>query len=350
MRSLRTAALALVLATLEPVAHATELEGVTHSPDITVALSGAVVRPSEAADDDLAGAITALAFPGVPSSANLAAYQIVEDGAELLVFDTTVALPGGVTATPRDVVRLAGGTWSIEFTDPSLPPGARIDAVARDPGGALLLSFDVTVSLAGVVADDEDLVRVGDGDVSVHLDGSAAGVPGAADLDGAHQLANGNLLLSLDISGNVGGVAFDDEDVLELNPRTGGWSLAYDGSAVHADWTPADLDAVDALAADSDADGIRDDADNCVQVPNGPDSSIGPAQRDTDGDGFGNVCDGDFNGDGVVNFADLALLKLGFFGSGPDLDLDGNGFVNFSDLARFKLAFLQPPGPSGLAP
>ena len=50
--------------------------------------------------------------------------------------------------------------------------------------------------------------------------------------------------MSFDTSGQVGGVDFDDEDVLEYDVGGATWSMAYDGSAEHADWVQSDLDAV----------------------------------------------------------------------------------------------------------
>ena len=106
--------------------------------------------------------------------------------------------------------------------------------------------------------------------------------------------------------------------------------------------------------SDRDGDGEADVTDNCLDVANGPllPASPGKSQRDTDGDGYGNACDPDFNGDGVVNFADLATLKASFFKTGADLvtDLNGDGVVNFADLAILKARFFKAPGPSALAP
>ena len=39
-------------------------------------------------------------------------------------------------------------------------------------------------------------------------------------------------------------MVFDDEDVLEYDLFTGTWEIAYDGSARHAAWSGANLDAV----------------------------------------------------------------------------------------------------------
>ena len=97
---------------------------------------------------------------------------------------------------------------------------------------------------------------------------------------------------------------------------------------------------------------MPDNVDNCTQVPNGPliPDAGGNIQRDTDGDGYGNICDPDFDNSGFINASDLAYLKSNFFTTDPDADLDGSGFVNAADLAILKQMFFGPPGPSGLVP
>lgn len=105
-------------------------------------------------------------------------------------------------------------------------------------------------------------------------------------------------------------------------------------------------------SSDSDDDGISDDSDNCIHIPNGqfnPDVG-GNSQLDTDRDGFGNVCDPDFDNDGSIDFSDLAYLKSKFFTGDPNADLNGDGKVDFADVAIQKSMFFQSPGPSGLAP
>jgi hypothetical protein len=104
---------------------------------------------------------------------------------------------------------------------------------------------------------------------------------------------------------------------------------------------------------DSDGDGVPDVADNCKLAANGPNdtAAAGPSQNDTDGDGYGNMCDPDFNDNGIVDPTDFSLLKSRFGQTGfPDQDLNGNGIVDPTDFSILKGMFGLPPGPSGLAP
>ncbi|MBI5787315.1 MAG: carboxypeptidase regulatory-like domain-containing protein [Candidatus Schekmanbacteria bacterium] len=95
---------------------------------------------------------------------------------------------------------------------------------------------------------------------------------------------------------------------------------------------------------DTDKDKIANCIDNCLLVSN-------PNQRDSNGDGCGNICDADLDNDGYVSFADLALLKAAFgtcIGDpkyNQDADFDGDNCVSFGDLAILKKYFGKNPGP-----
>lgn len=107
------------------------------------------------------------------------------------------------------------------------------------------------------------------------------------------------------------------------------------------------------VAPDTDGDGVVDALDNCTLVPNAP-----PLDCDTDGDLFGNACDGDFNQSGATDATDfLAPFFLTDFGAGTDsgigTDMDCSGAVDATDfLSPYFLDnfTLGSPGPSGLAP
>jgi len=93
--------------------------------------------------------------------------------------------------------------------------------------------------------------------------------------------------------------------------------------------------------SDSDADGIPDASDNCTLIENGD-------QRDSDADGFGNICDADLNNDCIVNAVDLGVMRSVFFTADADADFNGDGTVNTTDLGIMRLQFFGAPGPSGL--
>lgn len=100
------------------------------------------------------------------------------------------------------------------------------------------------------------------------------------------------------------------------------------------------------VLTDTDRDGVPDSQDNCTLVYN-------PDQRDTNGDGYGNICDPDLDNNGTVNINDLNRLKMSIDKLpvvDVDADLDGNGVVNVNDLNRLKWYLGNPPGPSGLHP
>lgn len=95
-------------------------------------------------------------------------------------------------------------------------------------------------------------------------------------------------------------------------------------------------------AGDIDADGVSDIQDNCLLIAN-------PDQADVNGDGFGNVCDGDFNDDCITNAVDLGIMRANFFAAGAlATDMNSDGATNVIDLGLLRVAFFAPPGPSGV--
>jgi hypothetical protein len=83
-----------------------------------------------------------------------------------------------------------------------------------------------------------------------------------------------------------------------------------------------------AVAADNDSDGVPDSLDNAPETDN-------PGQEDTDGDGYGNICDADFNNDGNVNFFDKFILGQAFNNYNENADMNSDGSVNFFDKFYF---------------
>ncbi len=97
------------------------------------------------------------------------------------------------------------------------------------------------------------------------------------------------------------------------------------------------------IGIDRDQDGPTDGDDNCTLAANSN-------QRDTNGDGYGNLCDADLDNSGFVNSLDLGLFKARFNTADPDADLNGDGLVNSLDLGVFRGLIGKSPGPSALVP
>ena len=98
---------------------------------------------------------------------------------------------------------------------------------------------------------------------------------------------------------------------------------------------------------DADCDLVPDASDNCSLQSNA-------AQQDADLDGYGSVCDADYNQDGKVNLTDYATLKANYlplYLNACDHNCDGK--VNLTDFATFNVLYPPTgsinPGPSGQA-
>ncbi len=218
---------------------------VAASPDVTIDLGARVIVADEdVALDDQLGTVVLENLGALPDASDVIALGLDVNGDRFVAFETTTALTGGVVARPGDVVRYDGAVYSIEFdaSAAGLPDGAMTDATSLSANG-LLLSFDTTVDLGGgLVVADEDLVDWNGSSFGLVLDGSAAGIDSALDVDAAQDLGGGQLLISFDTSGQIAGLVFDDEDVLRFDGAN--WSLEFDASAASSAWAAADLDAV----------------------------------------------------------------------------------------------------------
>jgi hypothetical protein len=107
---------------------------------------------------------------------------------------------------------------------------------------------------------------------------------------------------------------------------------------------------------DGDRDGIPDPLDKCSADSRNASTAM---SCDDDRDGYGNVCDPDFDQNFFVNASDFASFVRAFRGLDPapwpqGMDMDCNGIVNATEFSRhfvpkFMGALGARPGPSGLA-
>jgi hypothetical protein len=202
------------------------------------------------------------------------------------------------------------------------------------------------------------LIRNGDFELSFQVDSNADGFGNACDPDydnggavGAGDLVIFNSAFGTELDGvNYNpDVNHNGDNVIDEADRT--IFELYEGLPPG----PSGLEDLD-----TDAEGVEDACDNCLNVPNGPPGfwqppgSV-PAQCDTDADGYGNICDSDFNNDGNVGGPDQSEMnrcRSVYCSDDPTCcaaDLNCDGVVGGIDQDIFGAAFLQPPGPSGLS-
>ncbi|RLE20414.1 MAG: hypothetical protein DRJ50_10780 [Actinobacteria bacterium] len=224
---------------------AASLETISASSDVTIDLgTSVIVADEDVAVDDQMGIVVAADLGALPVETDVIALGHDANGDRLIAFGTTTALAGGVVARPGDVVRYDGSAYSIEFDARAsgLPSGVVTDATSLAANG-LLLSFDTTVDLGGgLIVANEDLVTWDGSGFSLLFDGSSEGVEPALNADAAQDLGGGILLMSFDTTGEVAGLVFNDEDVLRFDGTN--WNLEFDGSAADSAWVAADLDAI----------------------------------------------------------------------------------------------------------
>ncbi len=143
---------------------------------------------------------------------------------------------GGLSFADEDLVEYDSDadTASMFFDGSAVFSGNEdIDAVHILANGHIVLSTTGSASIGGVSFQDEDLVDYdpSSGTATIVFDGSAI-FAGFEDLDAVHVLSNGHILLSTEGSASIGGLSFESRDLVEYNTSTGIATLYLDGSSV----------------------------------------------------------------------------------------------------------------------
>jgi uncharacterized protein YjiK len=173
----------------------------------------------------------------------------------------TVQTLSGVPVTRGDIVAFDGSSFSLllDGEDVGLESTSEyIDAFALLSNGHLLVSTTGSFSVPGLSGKDEDVIELTPGVLgatstgtwSMRLDGSTVGLDGSGeDVDAVELLANGHLLISTRDLVSVTGVTGEDEDVLEFDPVTSGWTTYFDGTDVELTNSGEDVDGVALVGA-----------------------------------------------------------------------------------------------------
>lgn len=157
-----------------------------------------------------------------------------------LVRASDVASDGGVLSNP---------TILFDGRANALPAGVNIDAVTIDPGsGDLVLSFDRSVGSSPFFRR-ADLVRW-NGSTYQHYF-QATMLPVTADVNGAHILGSGNILMTFEsgimVPGSGGSFYVRDDQVVEYDPDSGLFVQTQVDLDAHPAWRRAGFDALAAI-------------------------------------------------------------------------------------------------------
>ena len=123
---------------------------------------------------------------------------------------------------------------------------ALLSMVFASPANAtIILSTDFSETLGGLSFNSDDLAEYDSTSdtATLYFDGTLFG--GNENIDAAHVLANGNIILSVEKDGTtLGGLTFGNGDLIEYNPTTDVGTLYFDESLFGSN---EDIDAVNIL-------------------------------------------------------------------------------------------------------
>ena len=200
-------------------------------------------------DEDIVlfnGSDFSIVFDGsdvLPRNAEISAFDVVNDTMILMSFRRPLTIKGLghvddsdiVTFTPSSKLgeRQTKGTFELylDGSDVGLTRHREdIDALTQMPDGSLLLSTTGSVSVPGVFAQDEDLLRFQPkslgkrtrGSFSLYFDGSDVGLNRRSEDINAIGMRQNELLLSSIGNVSVSGVSARNEDIFSFTPATTG--------------------------------------------------------------------------------------------------------------------------------
>jgi hypothetical protein len=318
--------------------------------------NGAAADPLPAASavtaaDRMSDAFTFLGSPPArwmePDHGNPVSYLVVPVGDTTLGFGPSMSvvsaamaawnaaggslrLVNGGTTTPAPF-NACDGVNTIQFNDPFGEIGAPSNC-----GGVLAIGGFCTTNASKSTVNGTTFVRITEGDLTVN--------------DGFGKCPYWNPTNVAEVIthelGHTIGLAHPSENPQEPNPILKDATMYYmahfdgRGASLRAD----DIAGVQAIyppaAKDEDGDGIRDNVDNCPNVPN-------PDQTDSDGDGVGDACDNcpnvanpdqaDNDHDGVGDACDPVQLYA-FAVGGPSPGVLVSALVHFPSTPSFAPA------------
>ena len=150
----------------------------------------------------------------------------------ILSTDATETL-GGLTFGDGDLAEYnpTTDTATLYFNEGSFAGDEEIDAVHVLSNGNIILSTAGGATLGGLTFGNGDLIEYNPTtDVGTLYFDESLFVGGDEDVDAVHILDNGNTILSTVTASTLGGLSYSEGDLIEYNPTTDVATLYFDGS------------------------------------------------------------------------------------------------------------------------
>jgi MSHA biogenesis protein MshQ len=201
-----------------------------------------------------------------------------------VISTTGTATLAGVNIADEDLVRYepATDTASIIFDGSTLfSSDEDVDAAHILPNGHLILSTNGNATLGGLSFEDGDLVDYDPVTDTAVLFFDEDLFSGDEEVDAVYVRANGNIVLSTDSNATLGGLSFSDGDLVEYNPGTNTATLLFSENLFTSG--NEDIDAVHilddgdiVLSTDSNATlgGLSFGPDDLVRYDPGSDAAV----------------------------------------------------------------------------
>jgi len=231
-------------------------------------------------------------------------------------YQVTVDVPaalGPVTVEGADVADFDTASMTflaLHTLAAILPAGVDVDGITCFANGDIAFSTDTSFIWSGGTAEDEDVLLLSGGNLTLLLNGSAVGIPADADLDALHvlRISPPAILFSLDRDETIQGTTYADEDIIRFDSSGTTFFLELAGSSwLGADAGRADVDGL-AMVRTGTTTLYYLSTDVSVTVP-----------------GLGTADDGDIVTCSGATGNATAILDLGPAAGFPDIraDLDG---------------------------
>jgi hypothetical protein len=172
-----------------------------------------------------------------------ALHAAAAQAATVYLSTTTDATIGGVAIEDGDIARYdtVAGTATLYFDEDLFAGNENVDSFHVRPNGNLLISTDTNATLAGLAFSEGDVVEYNPSSGVATLFFAESLFLSTANVDAFTLLGNGNYVLSTSAGETLGGLTFEDGDLVEYNPVSGFATLFLDEDLFSAD---EDIDAV----------------------------------------------------------------------------------------------------------